>query len=121
MRTTYITRMGPFVLLAVMGFGGAAFGGELSSESGLDALVGAGQKVALSDLATVRGGSDDFDFDHMFDSDHHDNTAIDNGSTRSNTIVDAAFSGASGIATVIQNSGNNVVIQTATIVTINHH
>ena len=35
-----------------------------------------------------------------------------------NLIADGAFANASGIATVIQNSGNNVVIQDSTIVNI---
>lgn len=36
-------------------------------------------------------------------------------------IIDASFSGASGIVTIIQNVGNNVIIQTATMVTVNYH
>ena len=46
-----------------------------------------------------------------------DNVARDN-ITGSNFIAEGAFSNASGLATVIQNSGNNVVIQNATIVNL---
>ncbi len=35
-----------------------------------------------------------------------------------NILSDQAFSGASGIASVIQNSGNNVIIQNSTIVNV---
>ena len=38
--------------------------------------------------------------------------------TGSNFISDGAFSGASGLPIVIQNSGNNVLIQNATIVNV---
>lgn len=38
--------------------------------------------------------------------------------TGSNSVSNDAFSGASGFATVIQNSGNNVIIQNATIVNL---
>lgn len=46
-----------------------------------------------------------------------DNQAY-NLNTGSNTISDGAFSGANGIPMVIQNSGNNVLIQNATIVNV---
>lgn len=38
--------------------------------------------------------------------------------TGNNTITDGAFAGTSGMPTVIQNSGNNVLIQNATIVNV---
>lgn len=47
----------------------------------------------------------------------YDNKAIDNV-TGSNYINGGAFSGASGLPTVIQNSGNNVLIQNATILNV---
>ncbi len=36
-----------------------------------------------------------------------------------NVINDGAFSGSSGLSTIIQNSGNNVLIQSATILNLN--
>lgn len=47
----------------------------------------------------------------------NDNTATNNV-TGSNYINGGAFSGASGLPTVIQNSGNNVLIQNATILNV---
>ena len=46
-----------------------------------------------------------------------DNVARDNV-TGSNIVADGAFNNASGLATVIQNTGNNVVIQNATILNL---
>ena len=46
-----------------------------------------------------------------------DNQAI-NVVTGNNTISEGAFSGAAGLPMVIQNSGNNVLIQNATIVNV---
>ena len=45
-----------------------------------------------------------------------DHNTVESSVTGSNTVSNGAFAGASGLATVIQNSGNNVIIQNATIV-----
>lgn len=50
-----------------------------------------------------------------------DHNLVTSSTTGNNTISDNAFSGASGFATVIQNSGNNVIIQNATIVNYSTH
>jgi hypothetical protein len=47
----------------------------------------------------------------------NDNVARLN-TTGANIVTEGAFTNASGLATVIQNSGNNVVIQNATIVNL---
>lgn len=41
-----------------------------------------------------------------------------NLNTGSNLVTDGSFAGASGLSTVIQNSGNNVLIQNSTIVNV---
>lgn len=46
-----------------------------------------------------------------------DNQAY-NLTTGGNLISEGAFAGSSGFATVIQNSGNNVLIQNSTIVNV---
>lgn len=48
------------------------------------------------------------------------NTAINNR-TGNNVITNDALSGASGITNVIQNTGNNVLIQSATVVNLTLH
>jgi hypothetical protein len=60
---------------------------------------------------------------HMIDTDTTgflgDNKLILEGSSNgANSIIGNAFAGASGIATVIQNSGNQVLIQNATVVDV---
>ncbi|WHZ22691.1 MAG: hypothetical protein OJF47_001803 [Nitrospira sp.] len=47
----------------------------------------------------------------------NDNAAIDNV-TGHNTITGNAFAGASGLPIVIQNSGNNVIIQSGTVLNL---
>ena len=67
-------------------------------------------------LATKRGGDRVFN-DAQLKGVVADNQAS-NLTTGMNVISDGAFSGASGLSTVIQNSGNNVLIQNATIVNV---
>ncbi|NCT69734.1 MAG: hypothetical protein DI562_13820 [Stenotrophomonas acidaminiphila] len=69
-------------------------------------------------LSAMRGG-DASQTENLIDVDGSvdDNTAhhITSGS---NSIADGAFNNASGINTVIQNTGSNVLIQNAMIVTV---
>jgi hypothetical protein len=67
-------------------------------------------------LDTQRGGTavvNDMKLDGLVS----DNQAY-NLSTGGNSISDGSFAGSSGLPTVIQNSGNNVLIQNATIVNV---
>ena len=77
-----------------------------------------GHAVAVDRLSALRGG-DGSQIENLIDVDGSvdDNTAhhITSGT---NSIADGAFSNASGINTVIQNSGSNVLIQNAMIVTV---
>ena len=77
-----------------------------------------GRAVAVDRLSALRGG-DGSQTENLIDVDGSvdDNTAhhITSGT---NSIADGAFSNASGINTVIQNSGSNVLIQNAMIVTV---
>ncbi|UWX04850.1 hypothetical protein H1235_17255 [Pseudoxanthomonas sp. NC8] len=58
----------------------------------------------------MRGGDDTIESNTSVDGSVHDNTA-DHVVSGSNFISDDAFAGASGLNTVIQNSGSNVLIQ----------
>jgi hypothetical protein len=77
-----------------------------------------GHAIAVDRLSGLRGG-DSSQTENLIDVDGSvdDNTAhhITSGS---NSIADGAFTNASGINTVIQNSGSNVLIQNAMIVTV---
>ena len=67
-------------------------------------------------LATQRGGADTWN-DMKLNGVVANNQAV-NVSTGSNLMTDGALSGAAGVPMVIQNSGNNVLIQNATIVNV---
>jgi hypothetical protein len=67
-------------------------------------------------LATKRGGDRVFN-DAQLKGIVSDNQAS-NLTTGTNVISEGAFAGSSGLPTVIQNSGNNVLIQNATIVNV---
>ena len=67
-------------------------------------------------LASKRGGDRVFN-DNQLKGVVSDNQAS-NLTTGMNVISDGAFSGSVGIPTVIQNSGNNVLIQNSTIVNV---
>ena len=72
--------------------------------------------LSTAALAARRGG------DRVFNDNQLKGVVADNHasnlSTGMNVISDGAFSGSVGMSTVIQNSGNNVLIQNATIVNI---
>ena len=76
----------------------------------------ASQPVPADALAAKRGGALVFN-DNQLKGVVADNQAS-NLTTGMNVISDGAFSGSSGMPTVIQNSGNNVLIQNATIVNV---
>lgn len=67
-------------------------------------------------LGTKRGGNDVAN-EMILKGVVADNRAV-NVATGNNVIADGAFTAASGMPMVIQNSGNNVLIQNATIVNI---
>ncbi|WP_404534855.1 hypothetical protein [Dyella agri] len=77
---------------------------------------GLGTSVSGSTLAHLRGGIQTTETMTLNGSvDHNtDNQVV----TGSNLIDGGAFSGAVGLPTVIQNSGNNVLIQTGVIVNV---
>ena len=68
-----------------------------------------GHAVAVDRLSALRGG-DGSQTENLID--------VDGSVDDNNSIADGAFSNASGINTVIQNSGSNVLIQNAMIVTV---
>lgn len=72
--------------------------------------------VSAESLAAYRGGTQVLN-DMKLRGIVADNQAI-NVTTGSNVISDGALAGAAGIPMVIQNSGNNVLIQSATIVNV---
>lgn len=77
-----------------------------------------GEPVSDQTLAQFRGGYDVNTINQQdLNAALNDNQAYNN-ITGTNQISGQAFSGASGVPTVIQNSGNNVIIQNATILNV---
>ncbi|CAG0938202.1 hypothetical protein GALLN_00153 [Gallionellaceae bacterium] len=83
-------------------------------------ILAFGEQVADADLSTYRGGLALQTNDMRLNGNLYNNQAIANV-TGSNFVTQDAFSGASGFSTVVQNSGNNVIIQNATILNISLH
>jgi hypothetical protein len=79
-----------------------------------------GKVIRNSELEQQRGGHETQVFNDMnVNGKVVDNAAINNV-TGHNTITNA-FTGASGMPLVVQNSGNNVLIQNATIINLELH
>lgn len=73
--------------------------------------------VTDSELAGQRGGADTHINENNASAVVRDNVAT-NLSTGNNSIHGDSFSGMSGVPMVVQNSGNNVVIQNSTILNL---
>lgn len=76
-----------------------------------------GDMLADIELAAMRGGQDQYLSDMDLSAQLYENQAISNV-TGTNIITQDAFAGARGFAAIIQNSGNNVIIQNATILNL---
>lgn len=89
---------------------------ERQAADSAKALFGAGRVVDNERLQRQRGGVDTSNRNALSGS-VHDNAATQ-VVTGSNTIAEGSFANASGLPTVIQNTGANVLIQNATIVNV---
>ena len=90
----------------------------LADEEGSAPEPGAlGIAIPDTQLASNRGGHTLELNTNNLDAQFYENQAIANV-TGNNYITNGAFSGANGMPTVIQNSGNNVLIQNATILNL---
>jgi hypothetical protein len=79
-----------------------------------------GHPVASAQLDAQRGGTNTGPITlntNMLNATLYENSAKGN-MTGHNTITEGAFGGASGLPTVIQNSGNNVIIQNGTVLNL---
>lgn len=76
-----------------------------------------GSAVALESLADMRGGAEVVDNDILVNGRIEDAVA-DDVLTGNNSVTAGSFANASGISTVIQNTGANVLIQNAMIVNV---
>lgn len=81
-------------------------------------LIPFGRVVRDDELAAQRGGQNDAQISEMRSNGSVRDTFVSNVSTGNNTITEGALVNASGIPIVVQNSGNNVVIQNSTILNL---
>lgn len=80
--------------------------------------VALGASLPESSLASERGGTAfPVNNTNQLNAQLYDNQAAGNV-TGTNSVSDSAFAGMSGFATVVQNSGNNVIVQNATILNV---
>ncbi len=95
-----------------------------AEEAGQAAPTGAGQvfggvAVDSQDLAVARGGAElDITLNEAKTRGVVSGNQASNLTTGSNYINDGSFAGAAGFSTVVQNSGNNVLIQNATVINL---
>lgn len=94
----------------------AARGDPAAAQKSL-APAGFAEAVPDSELAAHRGGTTTISNLNDLNASVYNNTALDSV-TGSNYVTDGALTGNSGFSTVIQNSGNNVLIQNATILNL---
>ena len=75
--------------------------------------------VDSQDLAFSRGGAElDITLNDVKTNGAVSNNQASNLTTGSNFVNDGSFAGAAGFSTVVQNSGNNVLIQNATVINL---
>ena len=126
-RTT-ISLMKPAILavLSSLWIAGFAVAGDTAASSASPAqerlsfvvpIEGLGPALDPSALDAYRGGDDSVENDVDIHGQVDGNTA-QNTISGNNTLSGEAFSNASGISTVIQNSGSNVLIQNGMIVNV---
>lgn len=95
---------------------GMAYAGSPETKS----LSSWGDPIPANQLETQRGGTDTGPLTinaNILKAKLYDNAAVDNV-TGNNSINGNAFAGASGLPIVIQNSGNNVIIQSGTVLNL---
>jgi hypothetical protein len=105
------------LFMSVLGFcGNVAYAGSPETTG----IASWGRPVPSAQLDTQRGGTDTGMTTintNQLNAKLFNNSATNNF-TGNNSIADAAFAGASGLPTVIQNSGNNVIIQNGTVLNL---
>jgi hypothetical protein len=104
------------VLLSASGAPAWADQGTAPSVSDQDISMFGSAAMADEQLDQLRGRLTVFNSNDV-DGQLYNNEAVSNV-TGSNFVTDGSFTGMTGFSTVIQNSGNNVLIQNATILNL---
>jgi hypothetical protein len=112
-----------FAVLTATPLALASAGVLADASDGLD-VSGFGRAVALDVLDTQRGGQSlQIDSVVIQNSNQQVGASLNGnallaGINGTNTVSSGVFSGASGVTTLIQNSGNQVIIQNSTIINL---
>lgn len=105
------------IVVSVLGLCvGMAYAGSPETQS----LSSWGDPIPTAQLEAQRGGTDSGPVTinaNILNAKLYDNAAVDNV-TGHNTITGNAFAGASGLPIVFQNSGNNVIMQSGTVLNL---
>ena len=108
-------------LLIVVSVLGLSLGMAHAGSPDKPAMTSWGNPLPAAQLDAQRGGTDNDQLTtynlNLLEANLHDNAALDNV-TGNNSINGNAFAGASGLPIVMQNSGNNVIMQNATILNL---
>ena len=111
-------RQNPFLLVLLV-IGSAPAMAELGVDTGVSgesASIFGSAAIADAQLDQWRGQKTVFNSNEV-DGQLYNNEAVSNV-TGGNFVTDGSFAGMSGFSTVIQNSGNNVLIQNATVLNL---
>lgn len=103
--------------VGVLGLPSLVWAAPPASDASSNIAQALGAPVSAQALAEHRGGHFYQIGKAQLTAQMQDNQALGNVTGR-NIVTQQAFYGASGVPTVIQNSGNNVVIQNATILNV---
>lgn len=93
-------------------------GAEALGQANANEAFFTGALLDAQTLENYRGGSEFDVSNESFVSGTVGGNQAYNLSTGDNLITEGSFAGTSGFATVVQNSGNNVLIQTSTIINL---
>jgi hypothetical protein len=93
---------------------------SLASDDGVGVESPLGEVVADAALEENRGGQAVQISTNNLNATLYENQAVAN-ITGANFVGGGAFAGATGFPTIVQNSGNNVIIQNATVVNLDVH
>lgn len=93
-----------------------AFTGNTENNEGSENTFETASIVSAEDLEENRGAFSPVNTSYLMAT--SSNNSVTNSVTGDNIISDDAFSNSSGLVNIIQNSGNNVLIQSSTIVNV---
>jgi len=105
-------------LLAVAAPASAESDASASATQAEPMLARFGAALDETALASQRGGQQDAFFNDTRSRATISQTSTSNVGTGTNSIADGAFTNSNGLPMVIQNTGNNVIIQNSTILSV---